>query len=154
MRILMVCLGNICRSPLADGLLRHKVRHRELAWDVDSAGTANYHTGAPPDARMIETARNNGVDIGALRARQFSKEDFKIFDRIYVMDRSNYSAVLKLASSQEEEAKVHYLLDHLYPGKEAEVPDPYYGTSQDFNHVFNLVHEATNALLNDLAYEP
>ncbi|MFM7724291.1 MAG: low molecular weight protein-tyrosine-phosphatase [Bacteroidota bacterium] len=154
MRILMVCLGNICRSPLADGLLRHKVTQRGLAWEVDSAGTANYHVGAPPDARMVDTARTKGFDISALRARQFSKEDFMRFDRIYVMDRSNYTNVIKVANSQEERDKVLFLLEHLYPGKEAEVPDPYYGTSKDFNDVFALVDEATNALLNDLTYEP
>lgn len=154
MRILMVCLGNICRSPLADGLLRHKVTQRGLSWEVDSAGTANYHVGAPPDARMVDTARSMGFDISALRARQFSKEDFMRFDRIYVMDRSNYTNVIKVASTQEEHDKVLFLLDHLYPGKEAEVPDPYYGTSKDFNDVFALVDEATNALLNDLTYEP
>ena len=154
MRILMVCLGNICRSPLADGLLRHKVTQRGLEWEVDSAGTANYHVGAPPDARMVDTARTKGFDISALRARQFSKEDFMRFDRIYVMDRSNYRNVIKAASSQEERDKVLFLLEHLFPGKEAEVPDPYYGTSKDFNDVFALVDEATNALLNDLTHEP
>ena len=150
----MVCLGNICRSPLADGLLRHKVTQRGLEWEVDSAGTANYHVGAPPDARMVDTARTKGFDISALRARQFSKEDFMRFDRIYVMDRSNYRNVIKAASSQEERDKVLFLLEHLFPGKEAEVPDPYYGTSKDFNDVFALVDEATNALLNDLTHEP
>lgn len=150
----MVCLGNICRSPLADGLLRHKVTQRGLAWEVDSAGTANYHVGAPPDARMVDTARTKGFDISALRARQFSKEDFMRFDRIYVMDRSNYRNVIKAASSQEEREKVLFLLEHLFPGKEAEVPDPYYGTSKDFNDVFTLVDKATDALINDLTYEP
>ncbi|MBM3165032.1 MAG: low molecular weight phosphotyrosine protein phosphatase [Bacteroidetes bacterium] len=154
MRILMVCLGNICRSPLADGVLRQKVEQRGLLWEVDSAGTANYHIGEPPDERMIKTAQGRGVDISWLRARQFSQQDFKGFDRIYVMDRSNRSNVLKLTNEEDDRQKVYLLLDHLYPGEAAEVPDPYYGNSEDFDRVYTLIDEATNALIKDLSYEP
>lgn len=93
MRILMVCLGNICRSPLADGLLRNKVSEKKLPWMVDSAGTAAYHIGNPPDHRMIQTAKANRIDISEFRARQFTTQDFVAFDRIYVMDQSNYNNV-------------------------------------------------------------
>jgi len=150
----MVCLGNICRSPLADGVLRQKVKQRGLLWEVDSAGTANYHVGAPPDERMIKTAQGMGVDISWLRARQFSQQDFKGFDRIYVMDRSNRSNVLKLTNEEDDRQKVYFLLDHLYPGEAAEVPDPYYGNSKDFDRVYTLIDDATNALIKDLSYEP
>jgi len=150
----MVCLGNICRSPLADGVLRQKVEQRGLLWEVDSAGTANYHIGEPPDERMIKTAQGRGVDISWLRARQFSQQDFKGFDRIYVMDRSNRSNVLKLTNEEDDRQKVYLLLDHLYPGEAAEVPDPYYGNSEDFDRVYTLIDEATNALIKDLSYEP
>ncbi len=150
MRILMVCLGNICRSPLADGILRNKVSHKQLPWFVDSAGTAAYHIGNPPDLRMIQTAKANGIDISGLRARQFTPQDFEDFDRIYVMDQSNYKNVLAMANSNADRQKVSLLLDHLYPNKQLEVPDPYYGNQSDFDAVFTLVNEATDALITDL----
>jgi protein-tyrosine phosphatase len=150
MRILMVCLGNICRSPLADGLLRNKVSEKKLPWFVDSAGTAGYHIGNPPDLRMIQTAKSNGIDISDLRARQFNTKDFTAFDRIYVMDQSNYKNVLALANSNADRQKVSLFLDHLYPNEQLEVPDPYYGNQSDFDAVFTLVNEATEALISDL----
>jgi protein-tyrosine phosphatase len=150
MRILMICLGNICRSPLADGLLRNKVSEKKLPWFVDSAGTAAYHIGNPPDHRMIQTAKENGIDISGLRARQFTSQDYEDFDRIYVMDQSNYKNVLALANSNADRQKVYLLLDHLYPNKQLEVPDPYYGNQSDFDAVFTLVNEATEALISDL----
>jgi protein-tyrosine phosphatase len=146
----MVCLGNICRSPLADGILRNKVSHKQLPWFVDSAGTAAYHIGNPPDLRMIQTAKANGIDISGLRARQFTPQDFEDFDRIYVMDQSNYKNVLAMANSNADRQKVSLLLDHLYPNKQLEVPDPYYGNQSDFDAVFTLVNEATDALITDL----
>jgi protein-tyrosine phosphatase len=146
----MVCLGNICRSPLADGILRNKVSHKQLPWFVDSAGTAAYHIGNPPDLRMIQTAKANGIDISGLRARQFTPQDFEDFDRIYVMDQSNYKNVLAMANSNADRQKVSLLLDHLYPNKQLEVPDPYYGNQSDFDAVFTLVNEATEALITDL----
>jgi protein-tyrosine phosphatase len=150
MRILMVCLGNICRSPLADGLLRNKVSEKKLPWFVDSAGTAAYHIGNPPDHRMIQTAKENGIDISGLRARQFTSQDYEDFDRIYVMDQSNYKNVLALANSNADRQKVSLFLDHLYPNEQLEVPDPYYGNQSDFDAVFTLVNEATEALISDL----
>ncbi len=153
MRILMVCLGNICRSPLADGLLRSKIVERQLPWMVDSAGTAAYHIGNPPDHRMIQTAKAKGIDISDLRARQFTLQDFDAFDRIYVMDQSNYNNVLRLARTDADQQKVYFLLDHLYPNKQQEVPDPYYGNQADFNAVFTLVNEATEALITDLTHD-
>ena len=153
MRILMVCLGNICRSPLADGVLRKKCASLKLNWAIDSAGTANYHIGAPPDKRMIQTALKFGVDISMLRARQFVTADFDNFDYICVMDQNNYKNVIQLASNNQEKEKVIFLLDALYPNEQSEVPDPYYGKQADFDYVFSLVDKATDALINHLLHE-
>jgi len=137
-KILMVCLGNICRSPLAQGLLESKLNEESL---VDSAGTAAYHVGNPPDPRSIAVAHKNGIDISHYRARKFVAEDFKIFSHIYVMDHSNYENVIALAETKEEEEKVRLVL----PSKE-EVPDPYYGGTKGFDHCFSLLDEACNQI--------
>jgi protein-tyrosine phosphatase len=149
----MVCLGNICRSPLADGLLLRKIKERQLNFTVDSAGTANYHIGKAPDLRMIKTAASHGTPIDFLRARQFTAQDFQHFDLILVMDKSNYQNVIRLASSNEEINKVNFLLDYLYPGQAAEVPDPYYGTQKDFEEVYELLDKATDALIQKHLHE-
>ena len=149
MRVLMVCLGNICRSPMADGWLRHKVAEQALEIEVDSAGTAGYHIGEQPDPRMRKWAKTYGVSIDNLRARQFVREDFDRFDRIFVMDKSNLSNVLRLATTDEERSKVSLYLDELYPGENREVPDPYYGTDTDFKYVIELLDAATNAFLHN-----
>ena len=152
-RILMVCLGNICRSPLADGLLLRKIKAQKLDAIVDSAGTANYHIGKAPDARMIQTAAKHGTALDFLRARQFTSKDFQNFDHILVMDHSNQRNVLKLAQTQDDEKKVEFFLDYLYPNQQLEVPDPYYGTSEDFEAVYQLVDQATDALIQKLFHE-
>lgn len=149
----MVCLGNICRSPLADGLLLRKIKERQLNFTVDSAGTANYHIGKAPDLRMIKTAASHGTPIEFLRARQFTAQDFQHFDLILVMDKSNYQNVIRLASSNEEINKVNFLLDYLYPGQAAEVPDPYYGAQKDFEEVYELLDKATDALIQKHLHE-
>lgn len=150
MKILMVCLGNICRSPMADGLLRKKVKDQGLAAYVDSAGTANYHEGAKPDERMSSTAKKFGVSIDELRARQFTPKDFEDFDLIYAMDQSNYNNIVKLARNEDDKQKVQLILNELYPGKDLEVPDPYYGGEQGFIDVFQMLDEATDKILNKL----
>ena len=147
MKILMVCLGNICRSPLADGLLRKKVNELNLDVIVDSAGTSNHHFNESPDPRMRATAKENGLNIDTLKARQFTKADFNDFDLIFVMDKSNYQNVLSLASSNEEIEKVHLILNESHPGEDLEVPDPYYGGEKGFIDVFNLLDEATNVII-------
>jgi protein-tyrosine phosphatase len=146
----MVCLGNICRSPLADGILRRKVQEHNLSVEVDSAGTANYHVGAAPDRRMIQTAKNRGTDISMLRARQFSKDDFDRFDLIYVMDESNYENVLRLAQHESHRQKVHMIVDEISSMKLSYIPDPYYGEQEDFDHVYDLLDRATDAIINKL----
>ncbi|MFT5779013.1 MAG: protein-tyrosine phosphatase [Crocinitomicaceae bacterium] len=150
MKILMVCLGNICRSPVADGLLRKKVHEAGLDVEVDSAGTANYHVGESPDSRMCATAKDLGCPIDDLRARQFIAEDFELFDRIYVMDESNQTNVLSLARTDEDRKKVMLLLNESHPGQNLEVPDPYYGGDQGFIDVFNMLDEATDVIMNQL----
>lgn len=150
MKVLMVCLGNICRSPMADGLLRKKVKDNELNVTVDSAGTANYHVGKKPDERMIATARKFGVNLEELRARQFSSTDFDEFDLIYAMDKSNYRNIVSLARNENDKKKVQLILNELYPGQDLEVPDPYYGGEQGFVDVYKMLDDATDLILNKL----
>lgn len=148
MKILMVCLGNICRSPIAEGILRHKLRVMKNE-DVmtDSAGTSNFHVGEAPDVRMRMTAVKNGMDISDLRARQFVESDFDEFDLIYVMDISNKRDILSLARNDADRAKVKLILDETYPGENREVPDPYFGGDEGFQQVFDLLDDATDQLI-------
>jgi protein-tyrosine phosphatase len=141
-KILFVCLGNICRSPLAEGIMLHLNEKHELGWTIDSAGTANYHVGEAPDRRTIANAKKNGVDLSALRARQFKTEDFRHFDKIFVMDKSNLSNVTALAKTEDDLKKVDLLLNISKPNTDSEVPDPYYGGEDGFENVFQLVWEA------------
>jgi protein-tyrosine phosphatase len=149
----MVCLGNICRSPIADGLLLRKIKEQNLDAQVDSAGTANYHIGKAPDSRMIQTAAAHGTPIEFLRARQFSNQDFENFDHILVMDQSNFENVIRLAQNADDRKKVQFLLDYLYPNQKVAVPDPYYGGLEDFEKVYQLVDSATDALIQKLFHD-
>ncbi len=136
----MVCLGNICRSPMAEGLMRDLAAEVNFHVEIDSAGTGNYHIGEAPDNRAVDTMRAHGHDITALRARQFSKSDFAAFDVIFVMDHSNLQNVLKLASSDEERGKVKmFLTAPDMPKQHREVPDPYFGGAQGFEDVYHLI---------------
>lgn len=148
MKILMVCLGNICRSPLAEGLLREKTADLDVT--IDSAGTAPYHVDEAPDVRSIQEARKHGINISDLRGRQFSQEDFDTFDKIYVMDQSNYTNVLKLARNEADKSKVELILNELEPGSGAEVPDPYYGGDQGFTNVYNMLDKATDNIVEKI----
>ncbi|WP_396600720.1 low molecular weight protein-tyrosine-phosphatase [Algibacter sp. R77976] len=145
--ILMVCLGNICRSPLAEGILKSKLSKDFI---VDSAGTANYHSGSAPDKRSIAVARKYGLDISKLQGRQFNVSDFDTFDLIYVMDTSNYQNVIKLARHDEDVAKVKFILNETHPGKNFEVPDPYYGGDHGFENVFQMLDEACELVAEKL----
>lgn len=146
----MVCLGNICRSPLAEGAMRQKAEQRGIAIAVDSCGTSNYHLGETPDPRSIENALQNGVDISNLRARQFVPEDFDNFDRIFVMDHSNYTDVVAQAKSEVQIKKVEMILNKIEPGKNQPVPDPYFGGPDGFQHVFELLDKACDKILDDI----
>jgi protein-tyrosine phosphatase len=133
MKILMVCLGNICRSPLAEGILRYRGGE---AYFVDSAGTGNWHVGCQPDKRSIAIGKKYGIDISSQKARQFQVDDFDNFDLIFTMDSSNYQDILSLTSSPEHHQKVRLILD------DQNVPDPYYGGEDGFDHVYQLLDEA------------
>ena len=139
-RVLMVCLGNICRSPLAQGILESKVTSTKIF--VDSAGTAAYHVGKLPDKRSIRVAQENGINITNQTARQFTVADFENFDYIYAMDESNYQHILKLARTKEDEQKVTLILREIYPNVNNSVPDPYYGGTDGFKKVFKMLDEA------------
>jgi protein-tyrosine phosphatase len=146
-KILFVCLGNICRSPLADGILRRKLNELKIVVEVDSCGTIGNHVGEKPNSRMIATARNRGTDLSFLRARKFSKSDFQDFDHIFVMDKSNLRDVLSLANSPEEENKVKMILNEVQENENLEVPDPYYGEQAGFEHVYDLLDRATDKII-------
>ena len=140
----MVCLGNICRSPLAEGILQSKVDPEQVR--VDSAGTAAYHIGEAPDLRSIKIARKNGINISKQMGRQFRVSDFDEFDKIYVMDHSNYQNVLRLARNKEDEAKVDLILNELKANSNQDVPDPYYGGDEGFEQVYRLLDAATDRI--------
>ena len=139
--VLMVCLGNICRSPLAQGIFEHLLDNPTI--QIDSAGTANYHTGASPDKRSIATAKKHHIDISNQKARQFLQADFDRFDHIFVMDRENLKNVLKLARNQEDRQKVRLLLG------EEEVEDPYYGGLEGFETVYKKIYNACKSVLKE-----
>jgi protein-tyrosine phosphatase len=150
MKILMVCLGNICRSPMADALLRKKVSDLHLDIHVDSAGTSALHSGEKPDKRMIATGAKFGVDLNPLRARQFVASDFEQFDLIYVMDKNNFRNVIELAKNEDDKRKVKLILNELHPDKNLEVPDPYYGGEEGFIDVYNMLNDATDRIIDKL----
>jgi len=147
-KVLMVCLGNICRSPLAEGILRSKVDANNIL--VDSAGTANYHAGDKPDHRSIATAKKYGVDISQQRGRQFKTSDFDTFDHIYVMDESNYRNVINLSRSEADKNKVKLILNEIYQGQNYNVPDPYYGDLHEFDAVYKMLDEACDLIASRL----
>ena len=142
-KILMVCLGNICRSPLAEGILRSKLDSNFI---IDSAGTGGWHAGESPDQRSIETAKQNNIDISNQKARKFSIADFDLFDYIYVMDQSNYKDVINLAPNKVSKAKVTLIL-----GDSKEVPDPYYGGQEGFENVYYLLDQACEEIAKNLS---
>ena len=145
MKILMVCLGNICRSPLAEGILWSKIKEAGLDWSVDSAGTSSWHVGNPPHKGSIKIAKENGIDISSQRCRQFSASDFDAFDLILAMDSENYKNILELANDQSQEDKVKLMLNYAHPGSNMGVPDPYY--TGDFQEVYDLLELACTNLL-------
>ena len=146
-KVLMVCLGNICRSPLAEGILKSKVDPSRV--EVDSAGTAGYHVGNPPDPRSVEVGLKYRIDIRSQRCRKFRKNDFHQFDHIFVMDRENYRDVCAQAPTPEMRHKVRLLLEITESGVD-EVPDPYYGGEEGFETVFRLIDDACERLAKEL----
>lgn len=145
----MVCLGNICRSPLAEGILKSKISSDKIF--VDSAGTGAYHIGNLPDQRSIEVANKYGIDITNQRARKFIVEDFDNFDFIYVMDESNYQNILALARNKNDENKVQLILNEVDANKNLSVPDPYYGGNQGFENVYQMLDRACEIIAQKLS---
>lgn len=144
MKLLMVCLGNICRSPLAHGIMEQLVNEQGLDWEVDSAGTGNWHVGEPPDQRSVRAARRHGIDISSQVCRLFKISDFDTYDHIFVMDRNNLGDILALARSEADTQKVKLLLGDRI------VPDPYYDDSQ-FEPVFVMIEDGCRAIIRQLA---
>lgn len=143
--MLAVCLGNICRSPMAEGLLRHHIQQHGLRAKVDSAGTSNHHQGEPPDRRAQQEMKRHGIDISSQRSRPFVRADFEKFDLILVMDQSNLREVLAMAQGNDEWVdKVHLILD------DEEIPDPYYGGASGFAEVFEMLDRASEDWVRSL----
>ncbi|GGI58423.1 low molecular weight protein-tyrosine-phosphatase [Winogradskyella haliclonae] len=147
-KILMVCLGNICRSPLAHGILESKLPNDHFY--VDSAGTSSYHIGDKPDQRSIAVAKSKGIDISKQKARQFIVADFDRFDIIYAMDKSNYENILSLAQNEDDKRKVKLILNENPSIIDKAVPDPYWGNMSDFEYVFEVLNETCDIVAKKL----
>ncbi len=153
--VVFVCMGNICRSPTAEGVFRHVVAQKQLMdrIEIDSAGTHAYHIGEPPDSRSHTTAKNHGVDLSAQRARKVQNRDFTDFDYVIAMDQSNYENLKQLKDSSEEidpKAKLHLFMEFASSWETNEVPDPYYGGGNGFENVFDMVQAASEGLLKHI----
>jgi protein-tyrosine phosphatase len=151
MKILMVCLGNICRSPLAEGILKHKAKEAGLDWQIDSAGTNGYHVGEAPHRLSQKVAKLNGIDICEQRARQFVKEDFQRYDKIYAMAEDVIDDIRRIARDKFDASKVELFLNELHPGKDMEVPDPWYGPEPGYHEVYKLIDATCEAIVRKYA---
>ena len=147
MKVLMVCLGNICRSPLAEGILEHKVKQAGLNWKIDSAGTNGYHIGEAPHRLSQKVAILNGIDICNQKARQFVKEDFNRFDKIYALADDVLDEIKWIAKEKFDPSKADLLLNELYPGKNRSVPDPWYGPEPGYHEAYELIEAACDAII-------
>jgi protein-tyrosine phosphatase len=147
MKILMVCLGNICRSPLAEGILQHKVNQKGLNWIVESAGTNGFHVGEPPHRLSQKVAKLNGIDISHQQCRRFVKEDFNRFDIIYPMAADIIEEMRRIAKEKYDDSKVKLLLNESFPGENRDIPDPWYGTEPGYHAVFDLIAGACDAII-------
>lgn len=147
MKILMVCLGNICRSPLAEGILQHKANEAGLDWTVESAGTNGYHVGEAPHELSQKVAKMNGIDICQQKARQFVAQDFQRYDKIYAMATDVMDDIKRISGKHFDADKADYFLNELYPGSNKSVPDPWYGTEPGYHEVYALINKACDAIL-------
>jgi protein-tyrosine phosphatase len=147
MKVLMVCLGNICRSPLAEGILKHQLKEAGIMdWEIDSAGTGGWHAGELPDRRSIEVAKKYDIDITSQRARKLNGYDLENFDLIFAMDANNYNDILKLSQNKAERDKVKLIMNEAYPGQNKHVPDPYYNDN-GFEEVFQMLDKACGKII-------
>ena len=143
----MVCLGNICRSPLAEGVLQTRINELNLDWTVDSAGTSGFHNGEMPDGRSVEVALNHGIDIRKQKSRILTSKDFDVYDHILVMDSENYKQAINLANSDHQRKKVSLLMNYAYPNENRAVPDPYYGGGFEF--VFEMIEKGVDKFIEN-----
>jgi protein-tyrosine phosphatase len=146
-RILMVCLGNICRSPLAEGILQEKARAAGLDWVVESAGTNGYHTGEAPHHLSLKVARQHGIDISNQRARRFTAADFQRFDKIYAMAGDVIDDMRRIAGRQFDQSKVDLLMNEVHPGSNEDVPDPWYGPEPGYHEVYAMIDQAADRII-------
>ena len=144
----MVCLGNICRSPLAHGIMASRIKEMGLDWEVDSAGTSGWHVGEKPDSRSMQVAMSNGIDISRQRSRKFVEVDFADYDYIIAMDSSNYTNIVQMAPTDSDKEKVSLLLNYTHPGQNRQVPDPYY--EGGFDSVYQMIYQAVDDLIKQL----
>ena len=149
LRILMVCLGNICRSPLAEGILREKARAAGLDWEIESAGTNGYHIGDPPHPLSQKVARHHGIDIGSQRARKFTPTDFQRFDKIYAMADDVVDDIRRIGGKSWDPSKVHLLMNEFHPGGDEDVPDPWYGPEPGYHKVYALIDAAADRIITN-----
>jgi protein-tyrosine phosphatase len=147
MKILMVCLGNICRSPLAEGILQDKAFKAGLTWSIESAGTNSYHLGEPPHPLSRKVARQHGIDISHQRARRFTAEDFTIYDKIYALATDVMEEIKRIAKNKFDASKAELLMNELYPGKDMDVPDPWYGPEPGYHEVYELLDKVCERII-------
>lgn len=148
MRILMVCLGNICRSPIAEGVMRHKIQEHGLDWEVASAGTESYHIGEAPHRFSQKICLQHGVDISSQCARKFVREDFARYDKIYAMASDVYDEIKRIGGAGADMGKVSLFLNELRPGSNESVPDPWYGTERDYTPVYEMIADTCDAIIH------
>ena len=147
MNILMVCLGNICRSPLAEGILKHKASQAGLDWNIESAGTNGYHNGEAPHQLSQKVAKLNGIDICDQRSRQFVKADMERYDKIYAVADDVVDEIRRIAREKYDPAKVDLLMNEAYPGEDVSVPDPWYGSEPGYHEVYKMINEACDHII-------
>jgi len=150
MKVIAVCLGNICRSPLAQGILNHLARQHNVALDVDSAGTASYHAGETPCDGSVQIALENGIDIRNYKARQIIKEDFDYFDVILAMDTSNFNDLMRIAKDEKQKNKIKMVLNYSFPGQNRSVPDSYF--TGNYQEVYDLLYDACHHFIFELKH--
>lgn len=154
MKILMVCLGNICRSPLAEGILQDKTFKAGLTWSIESAGTNSYHTDEPPHPLSQKVAKLKGIDISQQRARRFTASDFDVYDKIYALAKDVLADMKLIAGNRFDSSKVDLLMNELYPGKNMDVLDPWYGPEEGYHEVFKLIEQACDAIVSKASPNP
>ena len=154
MKILMVCLGNICRSPLAEGILQDKAFKAGLNWSVESAGTNHYHTGEAPHPLSQKVAKLNGIDICHQRARRFAAEDFEVYDKIYALAGDVLDDIRRIAKKKMDETKVDLLMNEIYPGMNMDIPDPYYGAEPGYHEVYKMIDKVCEMIINKYSSSP